>query len=108
MENVSFDDFKKLDLRVAEIIEVKDHPNADKLVVLKVKVGEEEKQIVAGIKAFYRCEDLVGKKIIVVNNLEPIILRGEASQGMLLAARSNDDLGVLTIDKNIPTGATVS
>ncbi len=108
MENISFDEFKKVDLRVAEIIEAKEHPNADKLVVLRIKVGTEEKQIVAGIKVFYGLEELNGKKIIIVNNLEPVTLRGEVSQGMLLAARSDNTLGVLTVERDIPSGATVS
>ncbi|MBN1492747.1 MAG: methionine--tRNA ligase subunit beta [Candidatus Omnitrophica bacterium] len=108
MEKVSFNDFKKVDIRVAEIVEAKEHPNADKLVVLKIKVGDEEKQIVAGIKAFYGLEQLRGKKIIVVNNLEPAQLRGETSEGMLLAVRGNDGLGLLTVDKDMPSGAVVS
>ena len=108
MENISFNDFKKIDLRIAEIIEAQEHPNADKLVVLKIRVGDEEKQIVAGIKAHYTLEALSGKKIVVVNNLEPVTLRGEESQGMLLAARNEENLGLLTIDRDIACGAQVN
>ncbi len=88
---VSFKDFQDLELVVAQIIEVKEHPNADKLYVLKIDTGKEEKQIVAGIKNAYAKEALLGRKIIVVNNLEPVVLRGEESNGMLLAA--SDDNG---------------
>jgi len=108
METVSFEDFKKLDLRVAEIVEANEHPNADKLLVLKIKVEEEEKQIVAGIKAHYSLEDLKGKKIVVVNNLSPVTLRGEESQGMLLAASHEEGLTLLVPEKDIVTGAKIS
>lgn len=85
----TFDDFCKVKLKVAEILEAKEHPNADKLLVLKLRVGETEKQICAGIKAFYAPESLVGKRIIIVDNLEPRKLRGEVSEGMLLATHDN-------------------
>lgn len=107
MEHISFDDFKKIDLRIAEIIDAKEHPNADKLLVLKIKVGDTEKQIVAGIKAFYGLETLKGKKIVVVNNLAPVMLRGEESNGMLLAVRDGDGLSLLTPDKDIASGGAV-
>ena len=68
---ISFEEFKKLELRIAEIKTAEDHPNADKLTVIKIDVGGEEKQIVAGIKGHYANEELVGKKVVVVNNLEP-------------------------------------
>ena len=72
---ISIDDFGKLDLRVAEILEIDDHPNADRLYVMRVKVGDEERTIVAGIKKHYIKEELIGKKIIIVANLEPAKLR---------------------------------
>lgn len=81
----TFDDFMKVKLKIAEILEASDHPNADKLLLLKLKVGERTKQICAGIKAFYTPESLIGKRIIIVDNLEPRKLRGELSEGMLLA-----------------------
>lgn len=108
MEQISIADFKKIDLRIAEIAAVREHPNADKLIVLTIRVGEEEKQIVAGIKAFYPMDELVGRKIVVVNNLEPALLRGEPSQGMLLATRDGDMLSLLTPDKDIASGSPVS
>ncbi|MCM8813586.1 MAG: methionine--tRNA ligase subunit beta [Candidatus Omnitrophica bacterium] len=104
---ISIDDFKKIELRVAQIIEVNEHPNADKLYVLKVAVGEEQKQIVAGIRAHYTKEQLQGKKIIVVNNLEPALLRGQESQGMLLAASDGEHLAILMPERDVACGATV-
>jgi tRNA-binding protein len=83
---VKFDDFSKLDLRVARVLECFEHPNADKLLVLKVDLGTEQRQICAGLKNHYRPEQLIGKLIVIVANLEPRSMRGEASQGMLLAA----------------------
>jgi methionyl-tRNA synthetase len=104
---VSLGEFKKLDIRVARILEVKDHPNADKLLVLKIDTGEKQKQIVAGIKNFYKGEDLIGKQIVIIDNLEPLTLRGELSEGMLLAAQSEGIISVLTPDRPIKEGAKV-
>ncbi|MFH2138080.1 MAG: methionine--tRNA ligase subunit beta [Candidatus Omnitrophota bacterium] len=104
---LSFDDFKKVELKTAMIIEAEDHPNADKLYVLKIQVGDEQKQIVAGIRAHYAKEDLVGKTIVVVNNLEPVILRGQESQGMLLCASNGESLALLTPEKDMPSGAQI-
>jgi methionine--tRNA ligase beta chain len=92
---VKFDDFAKLDLRVARVLECRDHPNADKLLVLKIDLGSEQRQICAGLKSHYKPEDLVGKNIVVVANLEPRSMRGEASQGMLLAAKEPGPAGAL-------------
>ena len=83
---ITYDDFAKLELKVATIVEAKVHPNADKLLVLQIDLGGEKRQICAGIKAYYAPEQLVGKQVVVVANLEPRPLRGEISQGMLLAA----------------------
>jgi methionyl-tRNA synthetase len=84
--SITYDDFAKLELRVATVVEAKIHPNADKLLVLQVDLGAEKRQICAGIRAYYTPEQLVGKQVVVVANLEPKPLRGELSQGMLLAA----------------------
>ena len=81
--------FIKIKLKVAEVIEAIEHPNADKLLVLKLQVGQKQKQICAGIKAFYTPESLLNKRIIIVDNLEPRKLRGEMSEGMLLATHDN-------------------
>ena len=89
-EPITYDDFAKLELRVARVLEARPHPNADKLMLLQVSLGEETKQIVAGIRLHYTPEQLVGKNIVIVNNLAPAMLRGEASNGMLLAATSGE------------------
>jgi methionyl-tRNA synthetase len=104
----TFEDFKKLDLRVAEVLTVEPHPQADRLYVLSIRVGEETKQIVAGVRAFYTPQELVGKKIIVVNNLDPATIRGVTSNGMLLAAKDGQQLTVLTLDRDLPSGNPVS
>ncbi len=107
---ITFDDFAKIDLRVARVLEAKPHPNADRLLVLKVDLGTEQRQIVAGIRGYYEPEALVGKSVIVVANLAPRTMRGEESQGMLLAA-SNEDRSrviVLTPMADIAPGAKVS
>src|SRR5437764_3890262 len=95
---IAYEDFAKLELRVAKVLEARPHPNADKLLLLQVDVGDAQKQIVAGIRAQYTPEQLVGKLIVVVNNLQPAMLRGETSDGMLLAASSGDKVILLTPD----------
>jgi len=105
---VSFEEFKKLDLRVARIVDVKEHPDADKLYLVRIDVGDAEKQIVAGIRAYYSPEELVGKKIVVINNLEPATIRGQESNGMLLAAGDGNSIVVLTPDKDMDAGSRVS
>lgn len=104
---VKLEDFQKLELRVAQILEAAPHPNADRLYVLKIKVGELEKQVVAGIRKFYTAEELVGKKVIVINNLEKAVIRGVESQGMLLAASAGDMLTLVSPERAIDSGATV-
>jgi methionyl-tRNA synthetase len=97
-ETIQYEDFAKLELRVAKVLEARPHPNADKLLLLQVDVGDEQKQIVAGIRQHYAPEQLVGRRIIVVNNLAPAMLRGEASNGMLLAATSGEKVVLLAPD----------
>ncbi len=104
---IAFSDFAKLELRIGRIIEVDDHPNADKLFVLKVDVGEETRVLVAGIKQNYSKEELIGKYVVVLVNLEPKKLRGIESQGMLLAADDGKNVSLLTIDKEVQVGAKV-
>ncbi len=111
MDNVTFDDFKKIDIKVAEIKAVEYIEGADKLYKLTVELGAETRTIVAGIKLHYQNKDeLVGKKIAVIANLEPRALRGVVSHGMLLAASNADKSQVvlMTVDKDIPSGSTVS
>lgn len=109
MENITLDHFQKMDLRVAEIKACEDVEGADKLYKLTINMGE-ERQIVAGIKLYYSKEELVGKKIAVVSNLEPRKLRGITSHGMLLAASNEDKSSVvlLVLDKDIPNGSRIS
>ena len=98
---ITIEDFDKLDLVVGEIVEAKKHPKADKLLVFKVNIGSEIRQIVSGIAKFYNPQDLVGKKVVVVKNLKPITLRGEMSHGMLMCAFDKDDkeLELLNVNK---------
>ncbi|MFH1552094.1 MAG: methionine--tRNA ligase subunit beta [Candidatus Omnitrophota bacterium] len=105
---VTFEDFKKLDLRIAKIIDVKEHPNADKLYVLQIELGEETKQIIAGIRTAYSASDLVGRKIVVIDNLEPVTIRGEESHGMLLAAKDNDVPIILVPERDVSSGSQIS
>src|SRR6059058_1666796 len=97
-EPIAYDDFAKIELRVAKVLEARAHPNADRLMLLQIDVGDVQKQIVAGIRQHYTPEQLVGKLIVVVNNLEPAMLRGETSNGMLLAASSGERVILLTVD----------
>lgn len=105
---IDYEDFSKLDLRVAKILSAEKHPNADRLLVLKISLGTEDRTIVAGIAQHYSPEELVGKNIIVVANLKPRKLRGVESQGMLLAAHSDGKVILLTTDKEVNPGASVS
>jgi methionyl-tRNA synthetase len=104
---VSLEEFKKMDIRIAKVLEVKDHPNADKLLILVIDTGERQKQIVAGIKDFYKKEDLLGKQIVVIDNLQPVTIRGESSEGMLLAAQSDETISVLVPDMPIKQGSRI-
>lgn len=104
---VTFEEFKKLELKVAKIKEVKDHPNADKLYLIIIDLGEKTKQIVAGIKSSYKKEDLIGRQIIVVDNLEPVILRGVESQAMLLATEDEQGISILQPDREVKLGSII-
>jgi methionyl-tRNA synthetase len=104
---IEFDDFMKLDLRVGVVKSVEDHPKADKLYVLKVDLGVEERQILAGLRGLVPPEDLQGKHVIVIANLAPRKIRGLESQGMLLAAENGDDVTPLTPLKDLPAGSEI-
>jgi methionine--tRNA ligase beta chain len=104
---LSYDDFQKLDLRVAKIVAAEKIAGSDKLLKLQVDVGNEKRQIVAGIAQKYSADELVDKNIIILANLEPRKLRGIESQGMLLAAVEGDNTVLLTTDKEISAGAKV-
>ena len=108
---IKFDDFAKLDLRVATVLECKPHANADKLLVLQIELADgQRRQICAGLRAFYPPEQLVGKQIVVVANLEPRNMRGEPSQGMLLAATDAVTGRVIVVSPSEPAapGSKVS
>jgi tRNA-binding protein len=104
---ITYDDFAKIELRIATVLAAREHPNADKLLLLQINVGDEEKQIVAGIRQHYKPDDLVGRQIIIVNNLEPALLRGEESNGMLLAASDRQGVVLLKPDRECESGAGV-
>jgi len=106
-EYISIDDFAKIELKVAKILEAERIEGADKLLKLIVDLGDEKRQIVAGIAKHYKPEELVGKKIVVVANLKPAKLRGVESQGMLLAASIGDELCLISPEKDIKEGAKV-
>ncbi|MBV4416344.1 methionine--tRNA ligase [Clostridium tyrobutyricum] len=108
-KKITIDDFDKLDLRVAKVINCETVKGAKKLLKFKVDIGGEERQIVSGIAKYYKPEDLVGKFVIVVANLKPIKLRGEISQGMILSAASDDEskLFTATISGELDTGSIV-
>ena len=103
----TYDEFKKLEFVVARILNAKDHPGADKLLVLEVDTGEARKEIVAGIKSSYSKESLIGKDIVLVNNLEPAMIRGVQSSGMLLAASTEDGISIITTDKPAKPGSKI-
>jgi methionyl-tRNA synthetase len=105
---ISIDDFRKIELRVATIKSAEPHPNADKLLVLQIDLGGEARQICAGIRNHYTPEELVGRQIVVVANLETAKLRGLDSQGMLLAASDHGHVIILTPEKIVQAGAKVS
>ena len=104
---VTIEEFGKLDIRIAKVLEARPHPNADKLMLLMIDVGDQQKQIVAGIRGHYEPDALVGTQIVVVNNLEPAMLRGERSEGMLLAATSGEAIILLKPERDAAVGSRV-
>ncbi len=96
-----------LDLRVAKIMEVREHPNADRLYILKLKIGHEDRQLVAGLRKHYSADELTGRKIIVICNLKPARIRGEVSNGMLLAADDGNSVRFLTVDDSTEDGSSL-
>jgi len=104
---ITIEQFRALDLRVGTIRAAEPHPNADRLLVLRVDLGTEARQVVAGIRAHYEPAALVGRQVIVVANLEPATLRGVESQGMVLAAADGERVVLLRPDDPVTPGATV-
>jgi methionine--tRNA ligase beta chain len=105
---ISIEAFRQVDLRVATIVSAQPHPNADRLMVLQIDLGTEQRQICAGIRNQYNPDELVGKQIVVVANLETAKLRGVESQGMLLAASDEDRVILLMPEKRVAPGAKIS
>lgn len=105
---ITIDDFDKCEFKVAEVLDCSYHPNADKLLVFKLKIGDEVRQIVSGIRKYYEPEDLIGKNVIAITNLKPVVLRGVESNGMLLSAENGDNLTLLTTMADIESGAEIS
>jgi methionyl-tRNA synthetase len=106
-EEITIEDFGKLDLRVARILEASEIEGADRLLKLQIDLGGETRQLVAGIKKSYQPDALVGKHIVVVANLKPAKLRGVESQGMLLAASTDDGPVLATFEKEVAPGSRV-
>lgn len=105
---ITFDDFSKLELKVGTVLEAEEVEGSEKLIKLKVDLGESEsRQILAGVKQWYKPEEFVGKQIIVVANLEPKIMMGLESQGMMLAADTSDGPVFLKVPKKVPPGAKI-
>ena len=102
---IPFKEFQKLELKVGTIEEVKDHPDADKLYVLTVNLGKEKRQVVSGIKDFYKPKDLEGKQVTIITNLEPAEIRGVKSEGMILAA--GDEASILSPIREVKDGENV-
>ena len=105
---VTIKDFEKLEIKIGEVLSVEEVPDSDKLYVLQVDVGGKQIQLVAGLKNHYQESELVGKKIAVITNLEPAVIRGVTSEGMLLAAIDENTVSVLTPDKEVSVGSKVA
>ena len=106
IDEITIDDFAKVSLKVGQIIKSEKHPNAEKLLVSQIKIGDETRQIVSGIAKFYDPNNLIGKKVIVVTNLKPVKIRGVESFGMVLCATNGDDLELIEI-KELKDGSIV-
>lgn len=104
---IAYEDFKKLEIKTARVLNAREHPSADRLYVLDIDIGTENRQIVAGIRGHYSAQELIGKNIAVVINLEPVTIRGIESNGMLLAASGGDVLSVLVPDKDVSPGLEI-
>jgi methionyl-tRNA synthetase len=106
---VEFEDFQKLDLRVGTVVNVERHPDADRLLLVRVDIGEDEpRQVVAGLAEFFTPEDLAGRQVVMVANLKPRKLRKQLSQGMILAVKKDDGMELLSASGPVAPGAKVS
>lgn len=107
IDEIGIDDFMKIDLRVAEVVQAEPIKKADKLLKLQLDLGYEKRQVVSGIAQYYKPEELVGRKVICITNLKPVKLRGELSQGMILAGSKDGQLSLATVDQSLPNGSKV-
>lgn len=107
MDTISFEEFKRLDLRVGRVEKVEDHPGADKLYILRINIGDRVIQTVAGLKPYMEKGNLEGRLVGVVVNLEPAMLRGVRSEGMILAAQSGDKVVLFVPESEIEPGAQI-
>lgn len=105
---VTLDQFKAMDIRIAKIAACEDHPKADKLYVVTVETGSETKKLVAGVRGYYGKEELLGKQVVIINNLVPATIRGIESSGMILVAKDSERLALLTPEREVKTGSPVS
>lgn len=106
-KEINFEDFQELEIRIGEVVSAEKIEKSNKLIKIKVDIGGETRQVVGGLANYYKAEDLVGKKVTLLVNLKPIELMGIESQGMILAAESDDDISLLTIDKDIKPGSEI-
>ena len=104
---VTIEEFKKLEIKIAAIKEVADHPNADRLYIITLDLGDKTKQVVAGIKSSYTKEELIGKQVVVVDNLVPAVLRGVESQGMILATSDAEGIVLISPERKMQLGSVV-
>ncbi len=104
---VSYEDFAKLDLRVATVATAREHPNADKLLLLEIEVDGHKRQIVAGIRGHYEPEALVDTQVVIVNNLDEVVIRGEESRGMLLAVGDGEAVVLIRPERECTPGAAI-
>ena len=107
VEEITIEDFDKVQIKVATIVNASEHPKADKLLKIKVDLGNEERQIVSGIREHYEADEIIGKKVLVVTNLKPVKLRGELSQGMILTAEKDARLTLVSVPNGIENGSIV-
>ena len=103
----SIEEFQKIDLRIGKIVEAAPHPNADRLLVLQVDLGTERRQVVAGIKTSYQPEQLIGRTVAVVANLDAATIRGVESRGMVLATQDEQGITLLTTERPVTTGSRI-
>ncbi|MCK4909747.1 MAG: tRNA-binding protein [Planctomycetes bacterium] len=105
---ITFEEFKKMELKTGKIVSVENHPNADKLYIIKIDLGDSQKQSVAGLKPYFQPEELLNKTVAVVTNIQPGNLRGVESQVMILVINvSKENVVLLTPDKEVPIGAPI-